>query len=241
MSQSSSNEPELTGHSYDGIEEFDNPLPGWWKWLFVATILFCFPYVIFYHSGIESRTPQGRFAVAMAANARLQFAEIGELVGDRPTLVKYANERSWLNVGKSVYQTHCVSCHRADGGGLVGPNLTDEHYKNVKQIEDIYTVIFKGAGGGAMPAWNNRLAQNEMVLVAAYVASIRGTEPGGTPRPAEGNVIPPWPTIDEIASELEAEAETEAETEAEAETETETEAEAEAESEVSANAVESTQ
>jgi cytochrome c oxidase cbb3-type subunit 3 len=193
---------ELTGHEYDGIQEFDNPLPGWWKWLFVGSIIYAFPYYAYYHFGATGRSIEDQWAVAAAENARLQFAEIGELKPDKLTLVKYLNDPTWLGVGKSVYKTNCVSCHGAEGGGLVGPNLTDEHYKNVKTIEDMYRVINNGAGAGAMPAWQNRLDQNERILVAAYVASMRGTEPSGSPKGPEGNVIPAWPTVEEVQAEL---------------------------------------
>lgn len=186
---------ELTGHQYDGIQEFDNPLPGWWKWLFVASIVASPPYWIYYHSGTPGRTVIERYEVALADNARLQFAEVGELGGDRATIVKYMNETGWLTFGKSIYQTNCISCHKADGSGLVGPNLTDQYYKNVMHIEDIFTVVVNGAGGAAMPSWKNRLSQNEMVLVSAYVASLRGAAVGGSTRLPEGNLIPPWPTL----------------------------------------------
>jgi len=190
---------ESTGHSYDGIEEYDNPLPGWWKWLFIGSILICPPYWAYYHFGTDGRSTIAGYEVALAANARLQFAEIGELTGDRPTIVKYINEKSWLSFGKSIYQTNCISCHKADGSGLVGPNLTDDHYKNVKNIEDVYTVIANGAAGGAMPAWKTRLSNNEIVLAAAYAASLRGTPVPETAKPPEGALIPAWPTLEDVA------------------------------------------
>ena len=91
-----------------------------------------------------------------------------------------------------MFQTHCASCHGKNGGGLVGVNLTDDHYKHVTTIEDIARVIENGAGGGAMPAWKNRLSHvNQVVLTAAYVASLRGTNVAGGKAP-EGTEIPPW-------------------------------------------------
>ncbi len=182
----------LTGHSYDGIQEFDNPLPGWWKWMFIGSIFFAFPYAAFYHGGAEGRTVVERYDKAMAENLRLQFAEIGELKLDRETVVKFLYKPAWLRVGQSVFKTHCVSCHGSDGGGLVGPNLTDESYKNVKDIGDILTVLQNGAGGGAMPAWKTRLSPNELVLAASYVASLRGVE-SANGKTAEGRAIAPWP------------------------------------------------
>ena len=182
----------LTGHAYDGIQEFDNPLPGWWKWMFIGSILFAFPYAAYYHGGGEGRSAAAHYDQALAANIRLQFAEIGELSLDRESVVKFLYEPSWLRVGQTVFKTNCVSCHGADGGGLVGPNLTDDHYKNVKDIGDILTVLQNGANAGAMPAWKNRMSANELVLAASYVASLRGTE-AANPKPAEGRVIDPWP------------------------------------------------
>jgi cytochrome c oxidase cbb3-type subunit 3 len=75
---------------------------------------------------------------------------------------------------------------------LVGPNLTDEYYKNVKQLIDVARVIQEGAANGSMPAWKSRLHPNEIVMVAAYVANLRGKNLKG-PRGQEGQAIPPWP------------------------------------------------
>lgn len=181
-----------TDHAYDGIEEFDNPLPGWWKWLFVASILFSPFYWIYVHGGAEGRSVADKYEVANAANTRMQFEEIGNLEPNEATLVQYMNEEKWVSFGRSVFQANCVSCHNNQGEGKVGPNLTDEHYKNVNNIEDIAKVINEGAGNGAMPKWAGRLHPNEVVLVSAYVAQLRGQDvAGGTA--AEGKVIPPWP------------------------------------------------
>lgn len=187
----------LTGHEYDGIQEYDNPLPGWWKWLFVATIIFCGPYFAYYHFGNTSRSVAAQFEVAEAENLRLQFAEIGELKPDAPTLVKFSNDDRWLLFGQSVFKQHCIACHGQQAEGGVGPNLTDEHFKNIRTIEDILRVINNGAGAGAMPAWQNRLEENERILVSAYVASLRGTNIAGGKSP-DGQLIDPWPSLEEI-------------------------------------------
>jgi cytochrome c oxidase cbb3-type subunit 3 len=182
----------LTGHAFDGIQEYDNPLPGWWKWLFIGTIGFSILYWPYYHFGAPGRSVSEQFAVAMGENMRLQFAEIGELQPNEATLVKMMNDTGWVKVGESVYRANCASCHGIDGGGIVGPNLADEHYKNVREIADILRVVQQGAAAGAMPAWKNRLQLNEQILVSSYVASLRGTTPAN-PKGAEGNVIPAWP------------------------------------------------
>lgn len=200
----------LDSREYDGIVMADQPVPAWWKWVFIATIAFSFPYFAFYHFGASGRSLEDIYTVAVAENARLQFAEIGELRGDRATLVEFLDKPQWLSVGRGVYRMNCASCHGPDGGGLVGPNMTDDYYKNVKSIEDILRVIDTGAAAGAMPAWQGRLEQNERVLVAAYVASLRGTDPSGSAKGPEGAVIPEWPTMEEIEAERIAEEEAEA-------------------------------
>ena len=206
-------EPVPADVDFDGIRQHDHPIPRWWSVLFVATILFAFPYFVFYHGGAEGRRLDDHYSIIAAENARLQFAEIGELDGDAMTLAKYMHDSNWVRVGQSIFASNCVSCHGPDGGGLVGPNLTDNVYKNVRSIEDLYTVVKNGAGAGAMPPWQGRLEQNEMVLVAAYAASLRGTEPGPGAKPPEGQEIAPWPEYVEPEDEQgEPEASDEAET-----------------------------
>lgn len=192
---------ELEWREHDGIEVADQPIPRWWKWIFIATLVFSFPYFAYYHFGAPGRSTEDLYTVAVSENARLQFAEIGELQGDRETLVEFLEKPQWLSVGRAVYRANCASCHGPNGGGLVGPNLTDDHYKNVKVIEDIMRVVDNGAAAGAMPPWQGRLELNERVLVAAYVASLRGTDPGGSGKGPEGAEIPEWPTLEEVQAE----------------------------------------
>jgi cytochrome c oxidase cbb3-type subunit 3 len=182
----------LTGHAYDGIQEYDNPLPGWWKWLFVGSVLFSPVYFMFFHGGAEGRSAIDYYDRANAKNLELQFAKFGDITLDRDSLIQFKEDPAGLNIGKVVFKSNCVTCHGADGGGNIGPNLCDDSYKNVKDIEDLLTVLQKGAAGGAMPAWNTRLSSNQILMVSAYVASLRGSSPA-KPKDPEGRVIPPWP------------------------------------------------
>ena len=182
----------LIGDCHDGIQQFDNPLPGWWKWIFAATIAFSVPYLMFYHGGAEGRTLADSYDRALAENLQLQFAEIGEVKADRTNMIKFLYKPNLHSIGKSVFKSNCTSCHGTDGGGLIGPNLCDEKYKNVRDIGDFIKVLQNGAGAGAMPAWKNRLSTNEIVMVSVYVASLRGTTPA-KPKASEGVTIAPWP------------------------------------------------
>lgn len=185
-------EPSFPGHTYDGIQEYDNPTPRWWDLLFVATIVFSPIYALWFHAPTQGRTLADRYEVSLAENMRLQFGEIGDLTPDEATIAEYMRKPEWLQVGAATFATNCVSCHGRAGEGISGPNLTDDHYLNVKQIADIAKVVAEGAKKGAMPAWGNRLHPNEVVLVAAYVASLRGQNVA-SPRPPEGAEIAPWP------------------------------------------------
>lgn len=183
----------LTDHAYDGIQEFDNPLPGWWKWMFIGSIVFSVFYAMYFHIGAPGRSVADGYDADMYAMMQKQFKLIGDLKPDADTILTYTINPNWLKVGKSVYKANCMTCHGREGEGKVGPNLTDDFYKNVTKIEDIARVINKGAGNGAMPAWSKRIHPNEVVLVSAYVATMRGKKPAGEVKGPDGNQIAPWP------------------------------------------------
>lgn len=182
----------LLDHEYDGIREFDNPCPGWWHLVFFGTFVFSVAYFFFFHVGGSGWTLADGYQVAVDADIKLRLSEVGELAGDEATLLKVMGKPDWLRMGEATYKTNCKSCHGENGIGAVGPNLTDQRYKNVKTLEGMIGVVENGAGDGSMPSWKNRLHPTEIVLVAAYAASLRGQNLPG-PRPPEGEIIPPWP------------------------------------------------
>jgi cytochrome c oxidase cbb3-type subunit 3 len=190
----------LTEHDYDGIREFDNPTPGWWHAIFIASIIFSVFYYMFFQFSPVAWTPQDVHAKAEIANLKKQFAELGTLAQDEPTMLRMMNDAKWLSVGQSVYRSNCVSCHADKGQGIVGPNLTDHSYKHVKKLDDICRVVANGAANGAMPAWKINLHPNEVVLVSAYIATLRGQSVPGGRGLIEGEVqIPAWPTASAAA------------------------------------------
>ena len=190
-SENSIDEALLTGHSHDGILVYDNPVPGWWKLLFIACILFGAISFLFYMSGQAGRSVQDQYNTQLSDILQKRFKGI-ELTADKATILEYMNDKpEWLAVGKATYQANCVSCHGANGGGLVGPNLTDDYWKNVRSVEGIAKVLQNGAGNGAMPSWKTRFSHpNQIVLTAAYVASLRANPVQG--KGPEGVKIPNW-------------------------------------------------
>ena len=191
--QNENPQERLTGHNYDGIQEYDNPTPAWWTWIFLVSVIFTPIYMLFTLASDGNLTPQGQYERAYVKNLEKKFGTLGTLEPNAETIRKFRDDEQWVAFGENVFQTHCISCHGQDAGGASGPNLTDDFYINVKQIEDIGSVVKNGAGNGGMPAWGNRLHPNEVVLVSAYVASLRGTNvPGG--KSPEGDQAPNWDT-----------------------------------------------
>ncbi|MEQ1825241.1 MAG: cbb3-type cytochrome c oxidase N-terminal domain-containing protein [Pirellula sp.] len=181
-------------HTYDGIQEFDNPLPGWWKWIFWISILGAPIYLLYFHAGAPGRSVEEMYQVSLTENTRKQYAEIGDLAADEKTMIQYMKDPKWVGVGQSIFKTNCVSCHRSDGGGNIGPNLCDESFKHIKQLPDIIKVVNNGVAGGAMPGWASRMThKNDAILVSVFVASLRGAKPVNGKAP-DGSPIPPWPT-----------------------------------------------
>lgn len=186
---------ELTDHSYDGIQEYDNPTPGWWYAIFAGSAVFAVLYTMVFHTLVPS-LPE-RHAAAEAAALDAQFAELNQLPMGEDKLLAIMAEPAWLSQGEAIFQGTCALCHSADGSGLVGPNLTDDKYKNITNLVSIADLITTGTDNGAMPSQKNILNENEIALVAAYAASLRGkdlpTNPTVSPE-YEGVPIDPWPT-----------------------------------------------
>lgn len=184
--------PDLLDHEYDGIREYDNPTPGWWHAIFIASILFSAVYYVFWHFSPLAWTVQQAWDREQLADYKRVFGAVGDLKPDEPTFLAMMDDPKMMSIAKSTFIANCSVCHAKDGSGINGVNLTDDNYKNVKVMGDIFTVIAKGANLGAMPSWEKTLSTNERVILTSYVASLRGQNlPGRAP---EGDVIPAWPT-----------------------------------------------
>ena len=186
----------LTDHEYDGIREYDNPTPGWWHALFFASILFSVFYLAIFSWSPAGTTPEEDWLARQTDEDAKIFGAMGELEGDEATINRFRADAKMMQVAKGMFQSNCASCHGAQGGGDpagAGVNLTDDHFKSVRALPDLFRVISDGAASGAMPSWGDRIPQKKRVLLSAYVASLRGTRPAQA-RAAEGDVIAPWPT-----------------------------------------------
>lgn len=185
----------LEDHSYDGIQEFDNPTPGWWHALFALTCLIAVPYYVIFELNPDVPTVHQSHERMVVRETMRQFAEIGQLTADEATILRFSTEPKWLGMASSLFRGKCASCHGPEAeGGSVGPNMTDDFYKNVKTVTDFARVITDGAAAGAMPSWKTQLSTNEIVLLSSLLVSKRGQNLP-SPRPAEGERIAPFPTM----------------------------------------------
>lgn len=186
-------DPKVLDHEYDGIQEFDNPTPGWWHFLFYLFIVFSFFYTVLAFAGSPYlKSPEDKHQIEKIAAQKKKFETLPDLQPDAMTIASYSKSDPWMDYAASVFAGNCVLCHGAEGGGAVGPNLTDEFGKSVKTIEDIHMVIQNGAAAGAMPAWGQRLHPKDVILLSSYVAKLRGTSPMVGIAP-DGEQMEPWP------------------------------------------------
>ena len=190
---------QVTDHNYDGIQEYDNPTPGWWIWLWVASIIFAFFYFLYYHGNVPAnRSIHDSYneSVDDLARKKLAALHITELTLNEHNMLEWMVNPDYTAYGRSVFKQNCTSCHGEKGQGIIGPNLTDDYYKNVARLTDIPHVITGGANNGAMPAWGPRLSPIDIDLVAAYVATLRGQSlPSGINPATYGDKIAPWPPL----------------------------------------------
>ncbi|MEM7622823.1 MAG: cbb3-type cytochrome c oxidase N-terminal domain-containing protein [Planctomycetota bacterium] len=196
---------ELTDHNYDGIQEYDNPTPGWWYSLFILSIIGSVFYVAIYHwSPFFGTLPERHASAVMRAEAA-QFSELAAMPTDEAKIVTIMHNENWLAQGAAIFTSSCTLCHKADGSGSVGPNLTDNVYKNCTDLMSMYDVVTHGLPAAGMPAKGGaQLNESEIALVTAYVASLRNTNvPGG--KAPEGVAVAPFPTLDADGNLLRAE------------------------------------
>jgi len=193
-------------HNYDGIKELDNTLPPWWVYMFYATIIFAVVYLVRYE--IFGDTNQAEEYEIAVAEAKYQIAEYKKTAKDLVDVntVELLTESSDLSAGKNIFTTNCIPCHKADGGGGIGPNLTDQNWILGGGIKNVFNTISEGGRSGkGMISWKTELKPLERAQVASYVLSFQGTTPA-EPKAAEGDiwVNPDAPKTDAILEETEA-------------------------------------
>ena len=181
-------EPLLLDHNYDGIQELDNNLPQWWVWLFYITIIFSAVYLVYYHVAKAGDLQIAEYDKEMKAGDALKGAAMGKFEAGIPALMP-STDAVVLDSGRQTYAKFCAPCHRADGGGLVGPNLTDDYWIHGSNFTDNVKVIWDGVPAKGMITWKNVLKPDEIYSVASYIYTLRGAKLA-TPGKLPENQIP---------------------------------------------------
>ena len=176
-------EPLLLDHEYDGIQELDNKLPRWWVWLFYITIIYSAIYLVYYHVTRTGDLQIAEYTKEMKAGEQIKSGAMGKFEASIPTL-QPATDAVTVENGRQVYVKFCAPCHRMDGGGLVGPNLTDDYWIHGSTYADSVKVIWDGVPAKGMITWKTVLKPEEIASVASYIYTLRGAKlatPGKLP------------------------------------------------------------
>jgi len=173
----------LLDHNYDGIRELDNHLPPWWKWLFYATIVWSGVYLLLYHVTDTLPLSPQEFDQEMAlakSSKKISVFDEGSLT--------FTTDPAILSRGKDIFISNCASCHQPDGGGGIGPNLTDNFFLHGNTIGDVYQTVKEGVPNTNMIAWKASLSPEKIRDVSNFVLSLLGTSPVN-PKAPQGNEI----------------------------------------------------
>ena len=165
----------MLDHDYDGIRELDNALPPWWKYGFYITIFVAIFYILKFEVWHTGMNPTEEYNTEMAeakAETDAYLASMKENV-DEKTVVML--DEAGIATGKTLYTKTCVACHSPNGGGGVGPNLTDNYAIHGATIQDIFKTIKYGWPDKGMQAWQSNFSPVEMQQLASYVKSLVNT------------------------------------------------------------------
>jgi cytochrome c oxidase cbb3-type subunit 3 len=183
---------ELLDHNYDGIHEFDNDLPPWWKYGFYFTIVFAVGYMFYYHVSRTGQLQGAEYAAEMQQAAL--FVPVGSDDPNQLTTYQPLTALADISTGKSVFATNCAPCHGASAEGKVGPNLTDEYWLHGGEVNHIYKTIKFGVNGKGMVAWKGKLSGKQILQVSSYVLSLKGTKPANA-KPPQGEKEAPGKAV----------------------------------------------
>jgi cytochrome c oxidase cbb3-type subunit 3 len=174
------------GHDYDGIRELDNRLPPWWLYGFYLTIIFAGLYLYRYHVAKSAPLSKEELSIALeqAAADKEEYLKKAANNIDENTVV-YLNSPADREAGQKIFETICFACHLKDGGGSVGPNLTDNYWIHGGGIKDIFKTLKYGWPEKGMKSWKDDYSPTQLAQIASYVKSLGGTKPA-VPKAPQG-------------------------------------------------------
>ncbi len=178
-----SKDPLLLDHEYDGIQELDNNLPRWWVWLFYMSIAFAFVYMLYFHVFHMGDLQAAQYRKEMKIGDEIKAGALARFESSLGTLAP-SQDQVVIGQGHATFTKMCSPCHRADAGGLVGPNLCDDYWIHGSSFVDNVKTIMNGVPEKGMLTWKGVLKPNEIYAVASYIYTLRGSNPVN-PKPPE--------------------------------------------------------
>ncbi|MGA2449461.1 MAG: c-type cytochrome [Polyangiaceae bacterium] len=177
-------------HVYDGIVEHDNKLPLWWQLTLYGAVVFALVY--WYGRRLGAIPSQLQVYASEVAALRAAESEAARKRGtvDDTMLATLAHDPAIVGRGKELFGSMCSPCHRADGGGGIGPNLTDDYWLHGSKPSQVYKTVYDGVAAKGMPTWGPQLGEDRVESAVAFVLSIRGTHVAGGKAP-QGDLAEP--------------------------------------------------
>ncbi|MEQ8861028.1 MAG: cytochrome-c oxidase, cbb3-type subunit III [Pseudomonadales bacterium] len=168
-----------TGHDFDGIQEYDNPLPMWWVWMFVLSIVFGLGYLAWY-PGLGNFAGAGDWtsATALQREQAAHDARFAPLYAELAALDESAlhQNRQAMQVGRRLFLNNCSTCHGVNGRGASGfPNLTDDEWIWGAGFANVKTALNQGRQA-VMPSWQAALGDDGVQDVTQHVLALAGKE-----------------------------------------------------------------
>jgi cytochrome c oxidase cbb3-type subunit III len=172
-------------HAYDEIRELDNKIPPWFNYLFYGSIVFGIFYMINYHvlSSGDVQATEYKEEVKFAEIKRVELIKSGALLDENKLTA--LTDVAALNSGKETFVKNCAVCHTEKGGGLVGPNLTDDYWIHGGGIKNIFATVKNGVPAKGMISWKAQLNPRQIQEVSSFILTLRGTNPPN-PKAPEG-------------------------------------------------------
>ena len=169
----------LGDHDYDGIQEYDNPMPRWWLGMFWGAIAFSLVYAAYFHGGpglneVEAYEAEMKAFYEWEAQQALAAGEVTE-----ESLNKLMADEGTVLAGRAIFEVKCQECHGPKGQGKIGPNLTDDYWLHGARLVDIHRTVSEGVKDKGMESWKRKLKPDELLKVVSYVGTLRATHVEG--------------------------------------------------------------
>jgi cytochrome c oxidase cbb3-type subunit 3 len=188
----------MLDHDYDGIRELDNSLPPWWKYGFYLTIVVAVVYMYYYHIGGNGPGSLQEYAMEVEKGEEQKALYLAQSANnvDENTVVML--DEAGIAAGEAVFQNMCAACHAKDGGGGVGPNLTDEYWLHGGSISDIFKSIKYGWPDKGMKSWKDDFSPKQIAELSSYIRALKGTQPAA-PKEKQGELYQEQASTDSTA------------------------------------------